>query len=160
MTGAFSLINMMLITSVVKQDAAEINDEEFIRLQKCFHLSLFITAIVIAYATLASGVLYKALNNFYYDLYDPSHKLPPYFPVIIIITLGLINTFLLSMFYFLSSQVFKRFKESHNKNLILSSEITSEAKHVRNFWGISNDMLETIKVLLALLALLLSGLFS
>lgn len=160
LTGAYSLINMMLITSVVKQNASEINNEEFTRLQKCFNLSLFIAATVIAYATLASGVLYKALNNFYYEFYDPNHKSTPYFPVIIIITLGLINTFLLSMFYFPNVQVFKEFKKLYSKNLILSVSINDESKNARSFWGISNDILETVKVLLAILAPLLSGLFS
>ncbi len=160
LTGAYSLINMVLIASVVKDKAAHITEDEFNLLKKLFNTSLFAAAIVIAYATLASGVLYKALNSFYYDLYDATHKSTSYFPVIIIITLGLINTFLLPMFYFPNAQVFKKLKELHSQNIVLSAGSLPGEKSKGNFWGVTNDMLETIKILLALLAPLLSGLFS
>ena len=48
---------------------------EMSKLKKLFHSSLFVTAIIIAYATLASGALFKALNEFYYSFYDPAKKI-------------------------------------------------------------------------------------
>jgi hypothetical protein len=106
-------------------------------------------------------VLYKALNNFYYVLYDPSRKAAPYFPVGIIITLGLINIFLLAMFNIPCAQVFKKLKEDLSKNIVTSETILeAEEKPAVALFGITNEMIETIKVLLAILGPLLSGIFS
>jgi hypothetical protein len=46
--GGYSLVNMILITSVASEYSASINKSEFLRLRKFFHISLFITALIVA----------------------------------------------------------------------------------------------------------------
>jgi hypothetical protein len=158
--GAYCLVNMMWIAHVVENKGEIITPNEFARLKKLFNMSLFMVSIVIAYATLNSGILYKALNSFYYKLYDPTGKSDPYFPVYIIISLGLLNTFLLCMFYFPNLQVFKRAEERNALLVFPAENIKPPKEDNKSIWGITSEMLETVKIALALLSPLLSGLFS
>jgi hypothetical protein len=73
--GAFGLTNVILITYAVEKRGGIMDEIEMSKLKKLFHSSLFVTAIIIAYATLASGALFKALNEFYYSFYDPAKKI-------------------------------------------------------------------------------------
>ncbi len=159
MTGAFSLVNLLLITFIVGKKPT-LTDEQLGKLNKLFHLSLFISAGIVAYATLASGALFKALNNFYYSLYDPTQKSNLYFPFTFIIMLGFINTFLLSMFYFSCLPVFAKAKSTSRQHAIHAVTKEEPPRSLIGLFGLSKELVEGIQTLLALLAPLITALFS
>jgi hypothetical protein len=159
--GGLNLGNMVLIAFVADEKRHTVTRDELSDLNKFFHASLFIAATIVAYATLTSGVLFKALNHFYFSLYDTIPKTDLYFPFTFITMLGFINTFLLSMFYFPCLLVFQNIQRSSRQHAIQpeKKEIT-HPKSVPIFLGLTKDMIETIQTILALLAPLITGLFS